>query len=251
MKRIYGKTVRELFSDYLAEVNPKENSIIQRENIQKWFREKYPKIKPNTINCHIIRLSTNIPSRIHYLKEGNTSDNLFFALPDGNLRIYNNQHDPSPIYKKSEIIDDGRNEIGNSELVEVEGSKEFALEEDLKKWLAINLETIEPGLKLYEEEEITGIEYDVGGRRIDILALDNKNNYVVLELKVSRGYDRVVGQILRYMNWVEENLAEPNQNVRGIIVCREISTDLMLACKNIGNISIYGYELNVKLNKVK
>jgi hypothetical protein len=31
---------------------------------------------------------------------------------------------------------------------------------------------MEPGLHLYEEEEITGVEFPVGGRLIDILAVD-------------------------------------------------------------------------------
>ena len=67
----------------------------------------------------------------------------------------------------------------------------------------------------------------MGNRFIDILALDKDNNYVVIELKVSRGYDRVVGQILRYMGWLRKNQAESGQLVRGIIVAREISDDLL------------------------
>ena len=42
-----------------------------------------------------------------------------------------------------------------------EGAKEFALERDLRKYLSKNLGLIEPGLRLYEEEEITGIEFPV------------------------------------------------------------------------------------------
>jgi RecB family endonuclease NucS len=38
-----------------------------------------------------------------------------------------------------------------------------------------------------------------GGRRIDILAIDAQGRYVVLELKVSMGFDKVVGQLLRYL----------------------------------------------------
>jgi len=52
---------------------------------------------------------------------------------------------------------------------------------------------------LYEDEDINGIEFPVGGRFIDILVLDGNNDYVVIELKVSRGYDRVIGQLMRYM----------------------------------------------------
>ena len=83
-----------------------------------------------------------------------------------------------------------------------------------------NLSLLEPGLRLYEEEGITGIEFPAGGRFIDILAVDAQHNYVVIELKVSRGYDRVVGQLLRYMAWVKQHQAEATQQVRGIIVAR-------------------------------
>ena len=43
------------------------------------------------------------------------------------------------------------------------------------------------------------VEYPVGGRFIDILPVDRNAGYVVIELKMSRGYDRTVGQLLRYM----------------------------------------------------
>jgi endonuclease len=42
------------------------------------------------------------------------------------------------------------------------------------------------GLRLYEEEGITGVEFPVGRRFIDILAVDKDGRYVVVELKVSR-----------------------------------------------------------------
>jgi len=131
------------------------------------------------------------------------------------------------------------------------GSSEFLLERDLQRYLAENLECIEPGLRLYEDEDIRGIEYEVGGgRRIDILALDKTNAFVVLELKVSRGYDRVVGQLLRYMNWIRKELADPSQRVRGIIVCRSISEDLRLACASIRDVELCEYKLSVTVSKV-
>jgi RecB family endonuclease NucS len=61
---------------------------------------------------------------------------------------------------------------------------------------------IEPGLRLYEEESVKGIEFPVGGRFIDLLGVDEAGALVVIELKVSRGYDRVVGQLLRYGGWI-------------------------------------------------
>ena len=130
-------------------------------------------------------------------------------------------------------------------------------EEDLAKEFNVsrttvrkNLHQIETGLRLYAEEDITGIEFPVGSRCIDILALDKDNNYVVIELKVSRGYDRVVGQLLRYMAWIRKNHADAGQHVRGIIIAREISEDLLLACSEVPDITLYEYQLSVSLKKI-
>jgi RecB family endonuclease NucS len=105
-------------------------------------------------------------------------------------------------------------------------------------------------LKLYQDEGITGVEFPVGGRFIDILAVDAKGTLVVVELKVSRGYDRVVGQLMRYMAWIRDNQAEPGQQVRGIIVAREISKDLLLACSLLSGVALFEYELSLELKRV-
>ena len=74
--------------------------------------------------------------------------------------------------------------------------------------------------------------------------------HVVIELKVSRGYDRVVGQLLRYMAWIQKNQAEAGQQVRGVIVAREISEDLLLACSLVPGIRLFEYEMSLKLKPV-
>jgi RecB family endonuclease NucS len=133
----------------------------------------------------------------------------------------------------------------------IAGASQFALEKDLQHYLADNLHLIEPGLTLFHDEDITGLEYPAGGgRRIDILAKDKSGNFVVLELKVEKGYDRVVGQLLRYVNWVRKELADPGQSVRGIIVCRTMSEDLILACAGIPNVELFEYQLQVTVSRV-
>jgi myo-inositol-hexaphosphate 3-phosphohydrolase len=64
--------------------------------------------------------------------------------------------------------------------------KEFAYENDLRNYLVKNLAVIEKGLKLYEADGISGEEFFIPGtsRRIDILAVDKQNKFVVIELKV-------------------------------------------------------------------
>ena len=74
---------------------------------------------------------------------------------------------------------------------------------------------------------------------------------VVIELKVSRGYDRVVGQLMRYIAWIRKNQADPSQQVRGIIVAREISEDLFLACSLLPDVKLYEYQLSLSLKQVQ
>lgn len=72
---------------------------------------------------------------------------------------------------------------------------------------------------------------------------------MVIETKVSRAYDRVVGQILRYMGWIKQNLAG-EASVRGIVVASEISEDLILATSSIENIRLVEYEISLSLRSV-
>ncbi|MED1949908.1 endonuclease NucS domain-containing protein [Brevibacillus centrosporus] len=60
---------------------------------------------------------------------------------------------------------------------------------------------------------------DVG--RIDILTIDQDDNFVVFELKLNKGMDSAMGQLLRYMGWVKSELA-PDKEVLGVIVAGEI-----------------------------
>ncbi len=245
---LYEKPVKLLFRDMINDLAIQRGEVIEREKINSWFKTKYPLIKPGTVSAHMLKLSTNAPSRIHYSVDPNGKDDLFFQIDSKRFRLYDQSSDPDPIYfkqNKDEIVTPEHEES------EEENGNEFAYEKDLQNFLAKNLSLIEPGLSLYLEEEISGIEFPVGSRFIDILAIDSNNNYVVIELKVSRGYDRVVGQILRYMAWIRKNHAEESQKVRGIIIAREISDDLLLACSETNNVELYEYNLSITLKKIR
>ena len=242
---IYEKPVRLLMRDMVNELGVAKGQILAKEQVLSWFSKRYPKIKEGTISAHLIRRSTNASSRVHYsAKPG--EDDLFFQLDGGHFRLYDPATDPPPVLTVTKPS-------GGAEAIEIpepEGTAEFAYERDLQNFLVKNLSLLEPGLRLYEEEGITGIEFPAGGRFIDILAVDAQHNYVVIELKVSRGYDRVVGQLLRYMAWVKQHQAEATQQVRGIIVAREISEDLLLACSSVPHVELFEYELSVSLRRV-
>jgi endonuclease len=244
---IYERPVRLLMKDMAHEFALQPGQSFTRQQAIDWFGQNYPKIKKGTVHCHLIRLSTNAPTRLHYSAKPE-EDDVFFQLDGSHFRLYDPAHDPPPIREAKTAPDE--NPPSAEDDIEQQGSAEFAYEADLRNYLSRNLSIIEPGLRLYQEEGITGVEFPVGGRFIDILAVDAKNGFVVIELKVSRGYDRVVGQLMRYMAWIRKNQAEPGQHVRGVVVAREISEDLLLACSLLSCVQLFEYELSLKLSSV-
>lgn len=253
-RTIYDKPTRALLKDMLIDWKLQPGHVFTIAHAVEWFAKNYPKLKAGSIRAHLVQAATNDTSRLHH-PATNETDDVLFKVASGQYRLYEPGKDPAPIHDM--VAGDVARQEAAAAVDEEEGeeaapgSSEFFLEKDLQRYLAENLECIEPGLQLYEDEDIRGIEYEAGGgRRIDILALDKSGAFVVLELKVSRGYDRVVGQLLRYINWVRKELAEPGQRVRGIIVCRAISEDLRLACASIRDVELCEYKLSVTVSKV-
>lgn len=245
---LYEKPVHALIRDMIRDLAPNKGKIFSKDDALQWFGERYPKVKEGTISAHLIRFSTNAPSRLHH--NWKPEEDLLFQVDGRHFRLYEISTDPTPIHSKLDIAGLNNPPLpADADETESAGS-EFAYEHDLRDFLAKNLSIIEPGLVLYQEEEITGVEFPVGGRFVDILAVDSAQRLVVIELKVSRGYDRVVGQLLRYMAWIEKHHAESGQRIRGVVVAREISEDLRLACSRVEGVSLYEYQLSVTLRRV-
>jgi hypothetical protein len=159
--------------------------VVTKDSVLNWFATRYPKIKEATVSAHLIRLSTNAPSRLHYsAKPG--EDDVFFQLDGSHFRLYSPATDPPPI-QRGTLSTSGipPAEPSSDDGDEPEGAA-FAYESDLRNFLSKNLHVLEFGLRLYEEEGITGVEFPAGGRFIDILSVDAKGTYVVVELKVLR-----------------------------------------------------------------
>jgi len=137
------------------------------------------------------------------------------------------------------------------EEVETLEESQFAYENDLRNYLAKNLHLIEPGLKLYKGSDGTpGLEFPIDntGRRIDILAVDRSGLPVVIELKVRRGHERTIGQVLYYQSMVKRLLAAPSARI--VIVAREISKELRVGSEDIPNVELFEYKLSMELQRV-
>jgi restriction system protein len=135
----------------------------------------------------------------------------------------------------------------------IEDPSVFALEKHLEDFLIQNWKQTELGLKydIYEEDgELVGQQYPSDTGSIDILAISkDKKTLLVVELKKGRVSDNVVGQIQRYMGYVKEELAEPNQIVKGIIIALEDDLRIRRALSVTTNIEFYRYQVSFKLFK--
>ena len=255
---IYDKPTKELMHEFAAQ-ELKPGQVFSRKDAVLWFADHYPKIKSNTVERHVDGMSVNYETQRKHSPniKPDTGWDLFFKLGPREFRLWDPKNDQAPRYKADLEADIAESVVETGDFADETageddpGSRKFAFERDLQNYLVQNLGLLEPGLKLYEDEdgEFTGVEFPAGQRRIDILAVGADGAYVVIETKVSRAYDRVVGQILRYMGWVKEHLAG-EATVRGIIVASEISEDLILATSSVENIRLVEYEISFSLKAV-
>lgn len=129
-------------------------------------------------------------------------------------------------------------------------SQSFALEYQLRDFIAQNLAAIEidrSRLRLYVDPAgKDGIEYPTAVGPIDILAVDESGDFVVFELKRARVADKAVGQLARYMGWVQHTIGR-GRAVRGVIVARSIDARLRFAASVIPHVSLYEYEVEFRL----
>ncbi len=135
----------------------------------------------------------------------------------------------------------------------IEDPSEFALEKHLEDFLVKNWKQTELGkyYDIFEEDgEIIGQQYQSDTGRIDVLAISkDKKSLLVVELKKGRASDNVVGQVQRYMGYVKEELAEANQQVKGVIIAMEDDLRIKRALSVTNNIEFYRYQVSFKLFK--
>jgi restriction system protein len=144
-----------------------------------------------------------------------------------------------------------------STLISTDGTVEdpaaFAMEKHLEDFLVQNWAGTELGKEydIYEEDgECVGQQYATDTGPVDILAISkDKTRLLVVELKKGRASDVVVGQVLRYMGYVQEELAENSQAVRGAIIASEDDLRIRRALTMTPNISFFQYQISFKLVK--
>ena len=135
----------------------------------------------------------------------------------------------------------------------IEDLNSFSLEKHLEDFLVRNWNSTELGKEyiIFEEDgEPSGQQYATDTGPIDILAISkDKKTLLVIELKKGKASDSVVGQILRYMDYVVEVIADPNQTVRGIVIALDDDKKLRRALARLSEVEFYSYKVDFKLGK--
>jgi len=135
----------------------------------------------------------------------------------------------------------------------VEDPVAFAMEKHLEEFLVKNWAQTDLG-KDYdifaEDGELVGQQYPTDTGPVDVLAIKkDKSELLVVELKRGRASDVVVGQVLRYMGFVLQELAEPGQTVRGVIIALEDDIRIRRALAMTPTIDFFRYQMTFKLVK--
>ena len=149
---------------------------------------------------------------------------------------------------------DGRRDGTDGDGPAEEGAS-FGLERHLHDFLRDNWERTEFGkdwsLEVEEGEPDSGYEYPTAVGQIDLLAKHrNGRDYLVIELKRGQTSDDTLGQILRYMGWVEAKLLQSGESVQGLIIARSPDDKLRYALRRVTDVQLKLYEVSFRLQDV-
>lgn len=164
-------------------------------------------------------------------------------------RIKNNEYERLPIETKNKLILDDKLEVKdlvpNPILIRNKNNIEIVTEKALHNLI---LENIESFMKELGISSFIGSEYNIKmvdrNHHIDLLLFNIKFNcYVVVELKVTEFKVEYISQVQKYMNYIDKNVKEiNNNNTMGILICKRENRFVIEYCSD-GRIAVREYEL--------
>lgn len=230
-------------SQAIREIVTELERVVSAREVIQIINERYPKKwEDSSIYAHLYGCSVNNPPA--YTQHPSKPK---FLFDHGRRRyeLYNSKKHG----KWSRGYPVGERPPTDEE-IETEGMElSFGLERDLEEHISRNLDQLEEGLRLYSAEGISGRQYNTDVGRIDLLALDKKDNFVVIELKVGLATDRVVGQILGYVRYVRRNLAK-GKDVRGFIIANDFDERLKYAVAELPKIRLKKYMVKFEFKDI-
>lgn len=235
--------------------------------IKAHIHSVYGEVNNSALTAQIIVCTVNHASRIHYpenkkIRVADSRYDFLYRTGRGNVVIYKpEEHGIWEIYedeygglKIRQQFESEIDEFTNEELEIIDDYK-FPLEAGLRDFIIKNLSNLKINgkkLSLYSDPLTSrdGKEYSTSVGRIDILTIDESENFYVFELKLDRGPDNAVGQLLRYMGWVKAKLSK-GKDVHGVVVAKKIDEKLKYAVSIIPNVVVYEYAIEFNLKDIK
>lgn len=230
------------FAEALRECLESLGGVRDKREIASWIHQHYPnRWKPGTLAGHLYGCSVNNPKAAQHHPG---FPRFLFMLGNGRYELYDSDkhgawENGAPAGEQPEQ----QPETGQAESTESIGAAAFAYEDHLRDYLARNLHILEPALTLWNGSELESVEFAIEGRRVDILAKDAAGIPVVVELKVSRGHERTIGQCLYYRAKIKEIMKVGK--VRIFVVAQEISPELKLAAQEVPDVTLFEYTLSM------
>tara|TARA_B100000965_G_scaffold393771_1_gene405087 strand:+ start:1805 stop:3208 length:1404 start_codon:yes stop_codon:yes gene_type:complete len=213
---------------YLSNDDQEIRIIKNKKNI---IKEKLEELKNNFSLIEFANVEDWIDFYGDYNKKYTSTEALEYYESKASNKKYKNK--AISFYTKNQYL---RNSLNKEEY-----EKKLDHEIRMHKYYAEFPDQIEPGsgLKLVEN----GFKYQTKeAGEIDLLC-KNKNGFVIVELKRNKSSDKTIGQTLRYIGWVKENLCKDKKtNVRGIILSRSSEKKITFAINALPKNLISFYE---------
>ena len=228
----YGEGIIKEYSKKLTSELGKKYSVRLLYKVRKFYnfltKEKLPTVSAKLSWSHFDELlSIKDANKLNYYIKISEEQNL--SVRELRKRIKSNEYERLPSKTKEKLIKQEEpsitDSIKNPILIKNNYNYQNISEKMLQKLI---LEDIEPFMKeLGDGYTYVGNEYKIkiGDKYnyIDLLLFNYEYNcFVVIELKVTEYKAEYLGQILKYVNYVDENIKKPfHDKTIGIIICKE------------------------------
>lgn len=239
----YGDRIIEEYSKKLViEVGKKYNkrTLFRMKQFYNVFKnEKVTTLLTQLTWSHYLLLLplNNYDEIVYYI---NISKNNHLTQRELQYKIKNKEYERLPVKTKNKLLLNKKLEINdtipNPILIRSNINKEIITEKALHR---IILEDIESFMKeLGSSYSFIGSEYKIkiGDRcyYIDLLLFNIKFNcYVVIELKITEFKAEYISQVQKYMNYVDKNIKELNNDrTKGIIICKRENKFVIEYCSD-------------------
>ena len=232
----YGNRLIKEYSEKLTKELGKGYNITNLKGMRQFF------LKSPTLSDQLYNLSWSHILEIIYLEQNEKINYYIYITSKLNLsvrelreKIKSNEYER--IGEKTELEEPKVNTlIKNPILIKVKNKNkkltEYALHQSILENMEDFLKELGIGFAFIGSE----VKIKLGDRYnyIDLLLFNYKYNcFVVIELKVTEIKAEYIGQIIKYINYVDKNIKEiHNEKTVGVIICKKENKYVMEYCTN-------------------